>query len=151
MPIPNTVSASAEIAAPAERVYRIMADYREGHPRVLPKSFFDGLEVEQGGFGAGTVIRVGVHVMGRKSSFRAAVTEPEPGRVLVETDLDGGPVTTFTFDPLGPDRSRATFSTLLQRKGRVVGAIERWLSIRFLRRVYLEELRLLAELAEQGG
>jgi hypothetical protein len=145
--IGHSVEASAEIAAPAERVYGIIADYRDGHPRIIPPSFFSGIDVEQGGRGAGTVIRVGVHLMGRKSSFRAAVTEPEPGRMLMETDLEGGPVTTFRCEPLGPARTRVTISTRLQRRGRAVGMIERFLTIRFLRRVYAEELRLLAAVA----
>jgi len=145
--IEHRVEASAEIAAAAERVYGIVADYRDGHPRITPKSFFSGIEVEEGGYGAGTVIRVGVHFAGRRSSFRAAVTEPEPGCVLVETDLDGGPVSTFTCDPIGPSRTRVTISTLLQRKGKKLGLFERFLTRRFLRRVYAEELRLLAAVA----
>jgi hypothetical protein len=48
------VTASAEIDAPAQRVYSILADYREGHPRILPKEYFPFLQVEQGGIGAGT-------------------------------------------------------------------------------------------------
>lgn len=149
--IGHTVEASAEIAAGAERVYGIVADYRGGHPRIIPKSFFDGIEVEQGGYGAGTVIRVGVHVAGAKTSFRAAVTEPRPGRVLVETDLTGGPVTTFTVDPGDAGRCRVTISARLQRRGKPVGLVERWLTIRFLRRVYAEELRLLAAVATEPG
>jgi hypothetical protein len=147
--IEHRVEASAEIAAAAERVYAVVADYRVGHPRIVPKSFFSGIEVEQGGYGAGTVIRVGVHFAGWKSSFRAAVTEPEPGRVLVETDLDGGPVSTFTFEALDPGRTRVAISTLLQRRGKRLGLVERFLTIRFLRRVYAEELRLLAAVAAE--
>ena len=145
----HTVEASAEIAAAVERVYGIVADYREGHPRIVPPSFFTGIEVEQGGYGAGTVIRVGVRIAGMRTSFRAAVTEPEPGRVLVETDLSGGPVSTFTFEPLGPGRTRVAISTLLQRRGKRIGFVERFLTIRFLRRVYAEELRLLAAVATE--
>jgi hypothetical protein len=147
----HTVEAQAEIAAAAERVYGIVADYRAGHPRIVPKPFFQGIEVEEGGCGAGTVIRVGVRLVGRTRWFRAAVAEPEPGRVLVETDLDGGPVTIFTVDPLGEGRCRATISTRLQRRGRPVGMLERWLTLRFLRRVYAEELRLLAAVAAEPG
>ncbi|MFL5538383.1 MAG: SRPBCC family protein [Longimicrobiaceae bacterium] len=149
--IGHIVEAAAEIEAPAERVYGIVADYRVGHPCIIPKSFFDGIEVEEGGYGAGTRIRVGVHLAGRKSSFRADVTEPEPGRVLVETDVTGGPVTTFTVDPLGPARCRMTISTRLQRRGEPAGWLERWFMIRFLGRVYAEELKLLAAVAAEGG
>ena len=38
-----------------------------------------------------------MRLMGRMRSFRATVTEPEPGRTLVETN-DSGEVTTFTVE-----------------------------------------------------
>jgi len=141
--IPHIVSASADLDAPADRVYRVVADYREGHPRIIPRPPFISLEVEEGGYGAGTVIRCTMKLASMQSTFRAAVTEPEPGRRLVETDLAGGPVTTFTCEPLADGRTRATISTVLQRNGRTVGLIERWIIVRFLRKVYQEELRLL--------
>lgn len=80
----HVVTASALIPARRERVYNILANYREGHPRILPKQF-SNLVVEQGGLGAGTVIRFQMSVFGRKQTFRAEISEPEPGRVLVET------------------------------------------------------------------
>lgn len=43
------VSASKLIAVPAAKIYAIIADYRNGHPRILPKPLFVSLEVEQGG------------------------------------------------------------------------------------------------------
>jgi hypothetical protein len=97
----HRVSASAVVRAPAGRVYAILADYRHGHPRIVPRPPFGPLEVEQGGTGAGTVVRFQMRLLGRTRTFRAAVTEPEPGRVLVETDLGRGAVTTFTVDPCG--------------------------------------------------
>src|ERR1700728_1331783 len=82
------VSASAVVPARRERVYSLIANYNDGHPRILPKQF-SNLTVEQGGVGAGTVIRFQMSVLGKKETLRAAITEPEPGRVLVETYLDG--------------------------------------------------------------
>src|ERR1044072_1519141 len=106
-----TVKASAQVEAPAEVVYNIIADYRNGHPHILPKQYFEWLEVEQGGRGEGTVIRFQMRVLGQTRVLRAVVTEPEPGRVLVETDTGGaGPVTTFTVEP-EESGSRATFRT----------------------------------------
>lgn len=43
------VKASAVIAAPAPVVYSIIADYRHGHPSILPPRYFDNLEVLAGG------------------------------------------------------------------------------------------------------
>ena len=42
---------AAEIEAPAAEIYRIISDYREGHPRILPRPPFTALAVEQGGTG----------------------------------------------------------------------------------------------------
>ncbi len=46
-------SAERTIPAPAAAVYALLADYRDGHPRILPPAFSD-LTVLQGGIGAGT-------------------------------------------------------------------------------------------------
>jgi hypothetical protein len=93
------IAASALIQAPAQQVYAIIADYRNGHPRILPKPYFVSLTVEQGGVGAGTMVTFQMKVMGSWQTFHAVITEPEPGRVLVETDSSAGTVTTFTVDP----------------------------------------------------
>jgi hypothetical protein len=147
--IKHTVSASANIPAPPRRVYSIIADYKVEHPSILPREFL-GLVVETGGFGAGTIIRVDMKVFGRKQTFRAAVSEPEPGRVLVETDLSGGPVTTFIFDP-GPtdESSYVTFSTELQVRGGLLGKLEAYMSTRYLYPIYVRELELLALRAKE--
>ncbi len=40
-----SVSVEGLVAAPAEQVYRILADYRRHHPRILPPAF-SGFAVE---------------------------------------------------------------------------------------------------------
>src|SRR5204863_2277113 len=85
---PYSVSGSLRIAAPPARLYGIISDYRNGHPHILPKQF-SNLRVESGsGVGAGTTIRFEVTMMGRTDRNKAIVSEPEPGRVLVETNLE---------------------------------------------------------------
>jgi len=145
------ITVSAHIPAPAERVYSLFADYRTGHPRILPAEF-SGLEVEKGGVGAGTIIRFQMRAFGTTRKFRAAVTEPEPGRVLVETDLEtNGAVSTFTVNPgATPDESDVTISTELPVRSGLLGAIERALSVRYLRSIYVRELALLAACAVSG-
>jgi Polyketide cyclase / dehydrase and lipid transport len=147
-PDKHLITASAVIPARRERVYALIANYQDGHPRIVPKQF-SGLVVEQGGTGAGTVIRFQVSVFGKKQTFRAAVTEPEPGRVLVETDLDAnGAVTTFTVDQgPAPADSRVTISTELKVRSGFLGIIEKSLSTLLLRPMYLRELENLARVA----
>lgn len=139
------ITVSAFIEAPAERIYAILADYHEGHPHILPRPYFSDLEVEAGGVGEGTRIRFQMHVMGVTRMLRAEITEPEPGRVLVET-LDTGAVTTFTVRP-DEEGTQVTFSTTLPVRGGVAGWVERLLTPMLLRRIYTRELVLLADRA----
>ena len=143
-----TIHAMAEgpIAAPAVRVYAILADYREHHPRILPPAFSD-FAVEQGGVGAGTVIRFRVTLGGQTRAYRQRVDEPSPGRVLTETDLDSGSVTTFTVTPEG-QQSRVRITTTYETAG-IRGLIERVLAPRMLRRLYADELTRLDRYARE--
>ena len=141
-----TVNASSRVNAPSDVVYDLIADYRNGHPHILPKQYFEWLEVERGGRGEGTVIRFQMRVLGQTRVLRAVVTEPEPGRVLVETDTNGGPVTTFTVEP-EEYGSRVTFSTVLTSAGGLLGVVERYVLRRVLRRIYVRELEQLARMA----
>ena len=142
-----TVKASARVGAASDVVYGIIADYRKGHPQILPRQYFEWLEVEQGGRGEGTVIRFQMRVLGQTRVLRAFVTEPEPGRVLVETDTGGvGPVTTFTVEPEGTG-SEVTISTVLTSSRGLLGVAERFVLRRLLRRIYTRELEQLGRVA----
>ena len=141
-----TFSAAASIAAPAPKIYDLIADYRVGHPKIVPPQYFEGIEVEKGGFGAGTIIRVTMRVLGASRVFRAAVTEPKPGSVLTETDLGTGLATTFTVTPNGT-ATDVNITTVAPRRPGLRGAIEVWLVRRMLQRVYRDELALLAKVA----
>ena len=147
--VKHIVSASSDIPAPPKRVYSIIADYNLEHPSILPDQFL-GLVVEAGGVGTGTIIRYDMKAFGRTQTFRAAVSEPEPGRVLVETDLSGAPVTTFIVDPGPTDgTSYVTFRTELEIRGGLLGKLEAYLSTRYLYPTYVRELELLALRAKQ--
>ncbi|HEX7239544.1 MAG TPA: SRPBCC family protein [Longimicrobiaceae bacterium] len=114
----------------------------------MPRPPFVSLDVEEGGTGAGTRIRVGIRLLGRPVTYRAVVGEPEPGRVLAETN-DNGYVTTFTVDPEADGRhARVTISTETGRAG-MLGALEKWLLARLLLPVYVRELELLAAVAAE--
>jgi hypothetical protein len=139
------VAVSATINAPATEVYPILADCRNHHPHILPKAYFTGLEVEEGGTGAGTVFQAGLKMMGQEHSFRMRVTEPEPGRVIAETDLDTDLVTKFIVEPRGKDQSEVTIATTLQPRSGLKGWLERLVVPGYLRRVYRVELQQLDE------
>ena len=137
------VEATADIGGAAANVYSMIADYRIGHRRIVPPKYFRNLEVEAGGYGNGTLIRYDLLAFGQTNHARALVTEPEPGRVLVETELDKGAVTSFIVEPLGAARSRVTIATELSMRGGLLGWLGRAMTGSFLKRVYVAELALL--------
>lgn len=144
----HIVSASAIIPARRERAYSLLANYRDGHARILPKQFGE-IEVEQGGIGSGTVIRFRMTLLGKKQNFRAAIAEPEPGRILVESYTDPeGTITTFTVDHgNAPADSKVTISTEIPVRSGILGSIERMFATLLLQPIYRKELQNLARVA----
>jgi hypothetical protein len=103
------VEYSMVVDALPEAIYAVLSDYRVGHPAILPRPPFTELTVEKGGKGAGTVVMTRVKVFGRTTSYHQVVSEPEPGRVLMEKDMDTEQYSTFTLDPLdGGKQTRVT-------------------------------------------
>jgi hypothetical protein len=94
------VTAMRRIAAPARVTYDIIADYRDGHQRIIPPQWFQNLCVESGGVGDGTVIQFDMRVLGSTRRTRGTVAEPSPGRVLTEHYADTDILTAFTVDPV---------------------------------------------------
>jgi uncharacterized protein YndB with AHSA1/START domain len=144
-----SVSADRMIDAPAAVVYDCVADMTQ-HPEFLPPAFSD-FAVESGGVGAGTVTTFKVTAGRRTRSYRMTVAEPEPGRVLTETDANSSLVTTFTVEPLGRD-CRVTIATDWDGAGGIGGFFERTFAPRAMRRIYADELdRLAAHVATRSG
>lgn len=139
---------SALVQAPAARAYALIADYRDGHRRIVPPRAFKWLRVDSGGTGAGTAIAFEMRVLGTSNVARAMVSEPQPGRLLVETDVEGRVITTFTVDPRGPGACHVTIATTLKPRVGIAGWIEAFVSRRILPPLYREELQRLAEHAE---
>lgn len=140
-----TVDVSKEINARPQDVYAVIADYKVGHPAILPKPYFTELTVEEGGQGAGTVLRLRMNVYGQEFHYHQIVTEPEPGRVLVETDLDTGLYSKFIFEPLdGGQRTRVTISAQFKISAGLKGLMERLFTPMVVRGIFNQELDNLA-------
>jgi hypothetical protein len=140
-------SVSTKINTSTKAVYSIIADYREAHPKILPNPPFISLKVEKGGLGAGTEMLVQMKMFGKIKSFRAVVTEPEPGKTLVET-TDTGYITTFSVEPQNNGKSSlVTFTTELVLNSGLLKKIEFWMTSKMLRTVYRKELENLSRLA----
>ena len=134
-------SASSLIHAPAAHVYSILADYHQGHPAIVPKKYFRKVEVEEGGRGAGTKLLVEMRVMGSTYVSHHVVSEPEPGRVLLEENTDCSTKTTFTVDP-NPGGATCTLriETEFSTRPGILGSIQRAVTRSVLVKIYKEEL-----------
>lgn len=138
------VSAEGPVAGPAEAVYGYIADMNQ-HQNFLPPQFSD-FHVESGGVGAGTVTTFKVTAGGRTRDFRMECSEPEPGRVLAETDKNSSLVTTFTVTPDGA-RSKVKIETTWDGASGIGGFFERTFAPRAMRGIYLDELARLDQYA----
>lgn len=148
------VKADAVLNAHPEDVYAAIADYQHGHPNSVPKENFSDLQVEQGGYGAGTVHSFKFKALGVVKTFRQRVTEPQPGRVLVEQDIDGpqNTTTTFTVIPVeNAQKAHVEIATTMNPSSGLTGAVERVVVPVINRRVYRKELKLLEAFAQRGS
>jgi Polyketide cyclase / dehydrase and lipid transport len=143
------VSADRSVGAPADAVYGYLADTGD-HVQFLPPAFSD-FQVESGGIGAGTIFRFKLSAGGRTRDYRMQMAEPEPGRVLSESDTNSSLVTTFTVTPEG-DTSRVAIETTWEGAAGIGGLFERLFAPRVMRSLYADELdRLDAFARERAG
>jgi hypothetical protein len=138
--------AERSVAAPADVVYRYIADMRE-HPRFLPPAFSD-FRIESGGIGAGTVTRFKLTAGGRTRESLVTVAEPEPGRVLTESDSHSGAITTFTVSPQD-GASLVRISSAWDGAGGLGGLLERLFAPRVMRAILVDELGRLDAYARE--
>jgi len=146
------VKAEAVLDARPENVYATIADYKKGHPSILPKESFYDLQVEEGGYGAGTIMSFKARVLGVEQSFQQRVSEPEPGRVLVEQDIDSIQNVTTIFKVIPVEqgqKSHVEISTTMNTSPGLKGFVERVVVSIFNPPIYRKELKLLEAVAQK--
>ena len=141
-----TVEQQGSVGAPAELTYRLIAD-DEHHQRFLPDGFSD-FEVLEGGVGAGTLHRFKLTAGKRVREYVMRVDEPEPGRVITETDQSSSLVTSFTVTPDG-DGCSVLITTEWDGAGGVGGFFERTFAPKVMRKMYADELARLDTYARE--
>ena len=144
----TTITAERLIAAPADVLYHVLADYREHHrpEGFLPPAFSD-VVISRGGVGAGTEVSWNVDAGGRRRPVHATISEPEPGRTLLETAP--GLETTFTVTP-ADGGARVRFDTVIDDPG-IQGLMTRLFAGRLLAPIYADELDRLETYARAHG
>ncbi len=105
------------------------------------------MHVQCGGVGAGTRFELKTRFLGRQRVYHGIVSEPQPGRVLVEEYQGTDIVMSFIVEPRDESEgSHVTIVTDSQVHGGVLGRIEAWISDAILRPVYIKELSNLTTL-----
>lgn len=141
------VDAERFLGAEPEHVYTYLSDYQQHRPRYLPPAFSEP-RVEAGGAGAGSVVSYAITAGGRTRAYRVEVSEPQPGRVLVERDTRSSLVTTYTVQPEG-EGSQVRIQTTWEGASGIGGFFERLFAPRALRRLYADLLSRLDQYARQ--
>ena len=91
-----------------------------------------------------------MNVFGTKRTFRMTVSEPEPGRVIAETDPQLDTHTTFTVEPLeGGAKSKVTIATESKTRAGLGGWLESLTTSMVMRKIYREELQQLNAYVKQ--
>ena len=141
--------AERRMDVPAQIAYHCLADYREHHrPEGFLPPAFSAFEIHQGGVGAGTQASWTVDLGGgRKRRMSAVISEPQPGRRLVETG--DGVLTTFTVTPSGTG-CVVRFDTVFDEPG-LNGVLLRLFIGRMLGPLYADELARLDAYARAHG
>jgi hypothetical protein len=134
------------ITASAKLVYFLLVDFQNHHHRFLPPQF-SGFKVEKGGYGAGTEFSFVSLMGGQARPMRMRVEEKEPGRVLIERDLNSPMVTTTTVTPDGQGCT-VRFETVWQSGPGFIGLMERLMAPGLMRRMYADELQRLEQYAK---
>jgi hypothetical protein len=91
-----------------------------------------------------------MNVLGTKIVYQMRVTEPEPGRVLLEEAKTAGVVTSFTVDPInGGEQARVTITTKAKTAAGFRGFIEKIVNPPLIRRIFRQELGQLADVVKE--
>jgi len=140
------VEQEGRVGAPADLTYGLIADDTH-HQQFLPEGFSD-FEILEGGVGAGTLHRFKVQAGGRVREYVMRVDEPEPGRVISETDQNSSLVTTFTVTPAG-EGCMVRIRTQWEGAGGIGGFFERTFAPKVMRKMYADELARLDTYARE--
>lgn len=146
-----TIEASRIIRADADMLYDVISDYEVGHQAILPRPVFQEMTILSGGRGAGTRIKLHVKMFGQSYYYDQIVEEPEPGRVLVERDINTGQWSSFILEPLGDGQTRVTIRSEMPISSGIKGFLERISQPSIVGKLYKQELENLDNYVRQNA
>lgn len=126
-----------------EQAYAALADYRGIRPTLLPPEF-SRYEVQAGGSGAETTVGWTLQATPKRSrTCLFTVTEPDPGRRLVETDTNSSMVVTWMVRGTA-EGAEVEVTAGWQGAGGIGGIFERIFAPKGLNRIHDQVLAALA-------
>ena len=142
------VESTRLINAPVQTIYEILADFEDAHVAILPRQYFRAIKLLSGGQGAGTVYQLQMVVSGQTYDYEMHVSEPVPGRELLEVSSDGAVRTVMRVEPAGANGdSQVTIISDFTSEPGFMGWLQRLFQPAIVRRIYREELDNLAQYA----
>jgi len=129
------VKESLLIGAPAEKIYKVLAD-PEHHIRILP-DVFSHYRAE-----GDSTVAFTVKAFGTTHDVKVRVEHAEPNKLIREIDLEKGTCVEFLLEPHA-DGTIVTISTQYKKAPTLAGLLESLFAPAFLHRIYKEELVLL--------
>lgn len=139
-----TVEVHDVVPANIKTVYAVIADYEVGHQAILPRPEFKEMKVIEGGYGAGTRLKLHIRLWGQSYYYEQVVEEPDVGRVILERDVNTGQVSTFTLEPLSETSTRVTITANVPLSKGLRGVLERLSQPTIMRKLFTIELKNLA-------
>jgi hypothetical protein len=122
--------------ASSEAVFGALADYAKVRSTILAPEFTD-FEVLEGGVGAGTRIGYRLHATEKRiRQVDAVVTEPVPGRQLLESDRNSSLTVLWEVVAVSEGRSQLTVRVNWQGATGIGGFFERRFAPAGIRRIY---------------
>lgn len=143
------VSLSRVINAPSSVIYNVLRDYQEGHKHILPSPYFKSWQVIKGGLGEGTEVLFTIDVYGQQTHYHHIISEPEPGRIICESDQYTPQYSTFTLDPIGRNKTCVTIFSAMPVSRGIKGLMERLFQPTIVRAIFRKELQNIADYVEQ--
>jgi hypothetical protein len=141
-----TVTAQQDVQAPADEVFGLLGDYRNGRPRYLPDAITD-YEVLSGDGGDGTLISYRLHATKKRIRQTEAEIHVPPGsRELVERTKEAQMRVTWRVTPIG-DSTRVDVTLSWTGATGIGGLAERTFAPIGMRKIYGQMLERLAALA----
>ena len=155
----SELSISRIIDAPASKILEILRDYKNQHYKILPTFNYKSYVVEEGGFGAGTVLSyqmrvrgVGYLFMSKWKKFISTVSEVEGMGFLQETMTKPKAnkvfwVKTYLIESLSEEQtSRVTILTKIATDNGLWGSLQRLNAELLYTPIFKEELEVLDKL-----